>query len=479
MVANNMLIKLSVTIFFLIVSLLSLTACRDSLPYEVAATQSVAFKGVTVIPMTSEIKLKNHTVLVHKGLIENIGPDGSISIPDDAVIIEAKNYFLMPGLADMHIHPLCNTSDPSCSLGAKEVQVYLAKGVTSVLSMQDTGGTSRNLVKEALGDPILDGSMAGPTVYVASFAAGPGDLNDISDPSQVVITEQDGVDHVRASKEQGYDFIKVYDGVSEPAFKGIISQAERENMRVIGHFPQGEPTGILTNGLDMVAHSGAYLWRYFNFNLDPNLITAATEITLYNQIYINTTLALEKKKTQLACADEVAFQELLAKPETRYANSIELGIWRSFFLGLTDFPGCTPEIVLARYEFIQQYVKSFHDNGVKLVLGTDSPLVWGVPGFSAHEELRALTELGLSPFETLTIATRNAGEFIDHSLPEAESFGTIETGKRADMILFKKNPLLDIDNLESQAGVMVRGRWFSDENLQNKLKQVAADYAIF
>ncbi len=457
-----------------VLCLISLTACIDTFPYEVAAKKSVAFKSVTVIPMTSEIELKNHTVLVREGLIEKIGPDGTISIPHDAVIIKAKNYFLMPGIADMHIHPLCDASDPSCSIGAQEAQVYLAKGVTSVLSMQDTGGTSRNLVKETLGDPILNGSIPGPSVYVASFAGGPNDLPGIVDESQMVITEQDGRDHVIASKGQGYDFIKVYDGVSEAAFRGILSQAEIENMGVLGHFPQGDPIDSLTNGLDMVAHSGAYFWR-----LGPNLITAATEITLNNQIYVNTTLALEKKKTQLACANEAAFEELQTKPETRYANSMELDIWRSFFLNLTNFPGCTPEFFIANYEFVQQYVKSFFDNGVKLVLGTDSPLVWGVPGFSAHEELQVLAELGLSPFEALTIATRNAGEFIDHSLPEAESFGTIEAGKRADMILFKKNPLLDLDNLKSQAGVMARGRWFSDENLQEKLEQIAANYARF
>lgn len=438
---------------------------------------SITFKNVTVIPMTSNIELPEHTVIVRDGVIYDIGPSESVTIPDNSIVIDGNNQYLMPGLADMHIHPLCDSESESCYLGSREAEVYLAHGVTTVLSMQDISGTTRNLIKDKLTDPIKDGMLAGPTIYAASFAGGPNDLPGVIHPSQIVVTEQDGRDFVLQSKAQNYDFIKVYDGVSVDAFEGIVAQAEVEGMGVIGHFPQNNPDRTLTDGMNMVAHAGAYLWGYFNFAMNPILIADASAVTASNQVYVNTTLGLERKAVDLACANEVAFNELLNAPQTVYANSVELGIWRGFLQRITNFPGCTPDLMAQRYLFIQQYTKAFYDAGIKLVMGTDSPLVWGVPGYSAHEELQAISALGLSPYETLVIATRNAGEFVDRFLVNAQSFGTIEIGKRADLILVEENPLTDLANAQKQVGVMARGRWFPEAELKIRLKNVADDYA--
>ncbi|MFC1750842.1 hypothetical protein ACFL2V_18780, partial [Pseudomonadota bacterium] len=251
---------------------------------------TVAFTNVTVIPMTDNIELPAHTVVVKDGEIHNVGPNESVDIPKDAVIIDGSNRYLMPGLADMHTHPLCGPEDDTCYLGQKEAEIYLAHGVTTLLSMQDTSGTEQNLMKDRLADPIKDGELVGPTIYTASFAGGPNDLPGVIHPTQIVMTEEEGRSHVIASKAQNYDFIKVYDGVSPEAFEGIVAQAKEENMAIIGHFPQGDAKRVLTNGMDMVAHAGAYFWGYFNRNPSPDLVAEAIAVTAANSVYVNTTL---------------------------------------------------------------------------------------------------------------------------------------------------------------------------------------------
>ena len=436
-----------------------------------------AITHVSVIPMTENTILENQTVLIRDGEIVHIGPANKTPVPATLETIDGTGRYLMPGLADMHTHLLCGSEDESCYLGKKEAEIYLAHGVTTVLNLQDTSGTDKNLIKTQMIEPIAAGELVGPHIYTASFAGGPGDLPNAIQPNQIVVTEQEGRDHVINSKTQGYDFIKVYDGVSAAAFHGIVDQARQEGMAVIGHFTQADPAQSLINGMDMVAHASAFFDHYFSHNPTPELINEAIGLSRANGVYINTTLTLPKKAADMACANEQAFQDLLNQTQTRYANPIELGLWRTFLYIISDFPGCAPFILENKHAAIQGYTKGFYDAGVKLVLGTDSPLVWGVPGYSAYEELGAISAIGLSPYQTLEIATRNAGEFIAEHIPSAQGFGTIEVGKRADLLLLENNPLTDLSHIQSQVGVMANGRWYSAEELETRLNNIATDYA--
>lgn len=119
-------------------------------------------------------------------------------------------------------------------------------------------------------------------------------------------------------------------------------------------------------------------------------------------------------------------------------------------------------------------VRSLYEGGARLLVGTDTPNPFVVPGFSVHEELQNLVDAGLTPYEALRTGTRDAAEFMG-VLNEA---GTISVGKRADLILLESNPLESITNARSRVGVMVRGRWYTANDLQKRLDALAASYAI-
>ncbi|MGH7455678.1 MAG: amidohydrolase family protein, partial [bacterium] len=127
--------------------------------------------------------------------------------------------------------------------------------------------------------------------------------------------------------------------------------------------------------------------------------------------------------------------------------------------------------------FQKRFVKAFHDAGVPLLLGTDTPTIPGiVPGFGIHQDLRNLTSSGLRPYDALKAGTHNAGEFIRKYVPGAEPFGTITVSKRADLILLTENPLLNVENVAKRAGVMVHGRWLSEKKLQLLLDDLARSF---
>ena len=123
------------------------------------------------------------------------------------------------------------------------------------------------------------------------------------------------------------------------------------------------------------------------------------------------------------------------------------------------------DVVVVRDRILQ----ALHRAGAGLILGADSPQVYSVPGFSLAHEMRAMVQAGVPTYAVLESATKNPAAFFGR---EAE-FGTVEVGKRADLILVEGNPLEDIRNVHRQAGVMVRGRWLSKDEIQQRLDEIA------
>jgi hypothetical protein len=138
--------------------------------------------------------------------------------------------------------------------------------------------------------------------------------------------------------------------------------------------------------------------------------------------------------------------------------------WRTALeqVGMRESP---EDIVVLRDRILQ----ALHRAGARLVLGADSPQVFSVPGFSLAHEMRAMVEAGVPTYAVLAAATTNPAAFFGR---EAD-FGTVEPGKRADLILVEGNPLQDIRNVHRQAGVMVRGKWLPKEEIDRRLAEIA------
>ena len=109
---------------------------------------------------------------------------------------------------------------------------------------------------------------------------------------------------------------------------------------------------------------------------------------------------------------------------------------------------------------------------MKILLGSDAPQRFSVPGFSIHREMKRMADAGMKPYDILKSGTYNVGLY----LKEKDNFGTIEAGKRADLILLDANPLEDIGNIARRSGVMVRGRWLSAHEIQSRLDKIAASH---
>jgi imidazolonepropionase-like amidohydrolase len=131
-----------------------------------------------------------------------------------------------------------------------------------------------------------------------------------------------------------------------------------------------------------------------------------------------------------------------------------------------------PAAAAREVELRNQLLSAMNDEGVLILMGTDAPQLFSVPGFSLYRELPVMVEAGMTPYEVLRSGTVNVAAFLDIE----DEAGTVAVGKRADLLLLEANPLEDITAIERNAGVMIDGRWLSAEALRARLEAIAAKH---
>lgn len=417
--------------------------------------RKTAFVNVNVIPMDENRVLPAMTVLVADDTIVAMGPVDDTEVPPEAVQIDGRGLYLMPGLNDAHMH----VYEPG------DFILYLANGVTTGLSMGDSGYEINGWREE-----ILGGERHGPSLYAGNFFRG---VPDDGEPQLTVATPAQGRAHVIHTKNLGYDFIKVYSGLSTEVFNAIMDEASIQGMPVIGHVPR-EPglAATLDAGVAMIAHAEEYWSSIFGFTISQGLVPSAVSMTRNSGAYVTATLAVVEALPVFLGQNTAGFQDMLQRPGVAYMDPKRVEAWQFDFLTETADPG----IAGARLPFMRDYTKALYDGGVPLLLGSDATLVGMVPGYAVHLELESLARIGLTPYQVLETATRNFGTFINGQLPHTQPFGMVKVGHRADLLLLEANPLTDLKHANQRIGVMARGIWYSEAQLQQMLEDLKASY---
>lgn len=444
---------------------------------DAAPEKTIAITHVTVIDGTGAPARTDQTVLIEAGRIAGIGPSSRTHAPRTARIVDARGLYLMPGMWDLHVH----IWDADLAL-----PLFLANGVTGV---RNTGGHPDDLKRWR--QELTEGKRLGPNLV----ACGPvvdGAPPVHPDHSMVVENPAQARAAVDALKSQGWDCVKVYDNVSRESYFAIAAEAKRDSVPLVGHVPlsvtaleasdAGQKSIEHLDGLDYVISSrgdalrGDRLARIGKppqpgemMKLPMRIANELTELAdTYDESRARDLFAhLARNGTWQVPTLSVAHvygsigdSGLYADERLKYVARQERDGWEHNPIVHIEIP----EYVQARKRALQQAMRitrAARQAGVQFLAGTDSG---GVPylyyGFSLHDELVLLVETGFTPMEALQAATRNAAEFLGF-----QDAGTIETGKRADLVLLAADPLADIHNTEKIEAVVLGGNFLNRQEL--------------
>lgn len=438
------------------------------------AGESSAFVGVTVVPMDREGTLPDHTVVVRDGVIVAVGPSDQIEVPAGSTRIDGSGRWLMPGLAEMHAHvpPVQDPSSwtwPSREALEDIMFLYLANGVTTIRGML---GAPYQL---ALREDLERMDMVGPTFYV-----GAPSINGNSAP-----TPERADSMIRIHRAMGYDLQKIHPGVSRPTWDRMVAAAREEGLTFAGHVPQA--VGLehaLSTGMSTVDHLDGYVAAAASPEVRAR-VEAGDNVPLGEVV----ASATPERVAELARATREAgtwnvptmylwenlygapdVDAVLSQPEMRYVSPQQRQGWRN---QAANRPDLEPEVIEAHNRLRRDILEALADEGAGILMGTDSPQMFNVPGFALHREIAVMAEAGLTNHQVLRSGTAAVARYAAEELGRDGNFGTVVVGNRADLVLLEGDPLEDLTNLARRAGVMVKGHWLPASAIEEGLEALA------
>ena len=422
-----------------------------------AQAETTAFVNVNVVSMLDDNVLLDQTVIVEDRRIASIGPVNTLPVPEGSRLVDGTDRYLMPGLAEMHAHIPPSTS-PALD---RVLALFALNGVTTVRGM--LGHPSHLALRESIESRAVFGPRlitSGPSLN-GNSVSGPGDARN----------------KVLEQKAAGYDFIKLHPGLSLAEFEAIADTANDVDMPFAGHVSvsvgvrralaaqmatidhlDGYFVAAITEDAERSGGFGGFFDVLLGEFVDPDRLAALASETAKSATWnVPTQLLFEN------VVSEESPEALGSRPEMRFMPSSTVRNWikakQQFLADDYDADASRRSIELRR-----GLIKALHDTGARLLLGSDAPQIFNVPGFSLHRELELLVESGLTPFEALRTGTVNAADYL------GVRAGRIAPGYRADLLLLDDDPLADIRNSQRIHGVMLNGVWLSSADRSKRLE---------
>ncbi len=435
----------------------------------VTAQQSgtVAFVNVNVIPMDRERVLRDQTVVVANGRITALGPAASTQVPQGATRVDARGKFLMPGIAEMHAHVPGINAQATPEQQAQQKQsaeevlfLYVAAGATTIRGMQG------NPAQIELRRRVQSGELIGPRMVL-----GAPQLSGNSAPNADSARAR-----VRAAKAAGFDLLKVQETLSKEAYDAIVDEAKRQGMPWGGHVSNFvRLSGVLAARQSTVDHLDGYIEALAG---DPEVPPAQAALQADESKI--PALALATKDAGVAVVPTMSLWETLqgahevaglqTRPELKYVPPQMVQAWTNSVNDARSNANFNAQAAARLIELRNKMLGALNAAGVTILMGTDAPQIFSVPGFSLYHELPVMVKAGMTTHQVLASGTINVARFLG---AEREA-GTVAVGKRADLLLLDANPLESIDNIQKRAGVMVNGRWLPESEIQRRLEAIAA-----
>ncbi|MGB5434558.1 MAG: amidohydrolase family protein [Maribacter sp.] len=428
-------------------------------------------KGTMIIDVNI-IDVTTGAIWEHKDVVIDSGKIKTISLHQEKplaheLMVNGTGKFLMPGLAEMHAHI------PPPSINSERIEdvlfLYLANGITTIRGML---GHPIHLV---LRNKAENGEILSPRIFTSSPS-----LNGNS----VTSTEQ-AISMVTTYKKDGYDFLKIHPGIKREVFDQIVITANEVGIPFAGHVPidvgiwhalqskfasidhvDGFLEGLVPETANVKPMDNGFFGYAFTPMADLAKIDGLVNLAKENKVWIVPTQSLFERWFAPIPADE-----LLQQPEMQYMPTATLVDWKERKEASIDPATGFTANQWKQFDVIRkQLIKKLQDRGHGMLLGSDAPQVFNVPGFSIHREIDGLQAAGLTPLEIIQSGTINPATFFE----KVDVFGQVKEGLEADLILLNANPLDNIDHLQDLAGVFRQGLWVPKATINKRLAGIAA-----
>jgi len=449
-----------------------------------AFPQTLVLQHVSVIDGTGSPTKPNQTVVIKNGVIAWVGQQPDLT-GDQSHVVNASGKFLIPGLWDMHTHVAGITADPDW--GKLLLPQYLAYGITGIRDMAGDVASLLGWKQEQ-----ADGKLIGPRMFIA----GPfidGSKRGFTFPNDVIeaATPEAGRAAVRLLKQRGVDFVKVGSHLSRETFLAIAGECKLQKIPFLGHVPDAvTPLEASAAGMKSEEHllgiALSVSSREEGLRKEISSARAQNDMKSYSAVVAESQNTLDEAKARTLFAEfkrngtwivpTLVWTEVTSTLSQRnglhqtewdanlsYLPRALQEKWKSSDLGISE----GEQAYYARkLQSDLRIVGLMHHSGIRLLAGSDSLDPYVFPGESLHRELELLVSAGLSPMEALQTATVNPAKFFGLE----NELGTIEPGKKADMVLLDADPLQNISNTRKICAVIQGGRYQTPQEL---LKQVS------